>query len=650
MNNKTLIWLKNQKSLDKISNLNLDKSLFTFYIENEGNATLRNLHSEMRKSNSNKIISFSEDMSKFEILLKSNSVWTKLSYYNLIIRWMTIKNLSFGKKEWNTPPIFLSGKNKIDFNLDNDFIDFEISCEIINFYLQEDSLAKFNKEENGKLINFTDKFSFKLKDDIYFNNFIHNLKSKTVKNLKIKDFEIIEDDKLILKINNGIIYIKKSHLDIECTIFLTGHKNFELFYENKSYQTNLQSLINDIKIQVGSPKKLTKKQIFMSLLSFLAVVFLFYITFNFIFTAENSETTFKILSSSFTWTRPFIYLMISNFVISIFLSMIMTMIIQLFSGAKISFRSLFNVWLSMQLRQVAMFLTGNYFVATFLWGFYLTKTTKVKAVGFVGMVASIQMLRAVIMIPIGILFMLRGSFYYSEIYSSSTTYLETVILISLSWIGWVWVIIHNLSLSMLIILPPLHILWNRIQIQYFDKKITASALVNKLTGFEMQLRSLKASIPKMFKNHKRTLRIFLMIIVSIMIETFEFSYSLTMTEEYAINVQNVENFSQGSYYNIFAISGIRYMTSFIHQVPILNIVPGQGLFISDSALKDSTFMIVQSKHSSATETSLLEDIAEQSTLIIRLFNFYFKKIVALFVVILLVFRIMFKSFKNEGRS
>lgn len=178
--------------------------------------------------------------------------------------------------------------------------------------------------------------------------------------------------------------------------------------------------------------------------------------------------------------------------------------------------------------------------------------------------------------------------------------------------------------------------------------MSTSELVNKMTGFEMQIRSLRSSIPKMFKNYKRITRLTLVILISILIETLEFSYSLSMTEEYAIHINYYENFRQASYYNVFAISGVRYMVGFIHQVPILNIIPGQGLGISDLVLRDSTELIVQSKHEDIFDQTIINNISQQSTLIIKLFNFYFKKIIALIVVTIMIFNIFLRSIKNDN--
>lgn len=67
--------------------------------------------------------------------------------------------------------------------------------------------------------------------------------------------------------------------------------------------------------------------------------------------------------------------------------------------------------MGLQIRMVTIFLTGNAIVATIVWGLYVVKTTKASTIGFAGMVASINILRGIIMIPVGFLFMTRASFY-----------------------------------------------------------------------------------------------------------------------------------------------------------------------------------------------------------------------------------------------
>lgn len=111
--------------------------------------------------------------------------------------------------------------------------------------------------------------------------------------------------------------------------------------------------------------------------------------------------------------------MIFNFIVSLFLGLILSVVLQWFTpgAGKVNYKAALNMWMGLQIRTATVFITGNSIVATIVWGLFVVKTTKSSTIGFAGMVASINILRGIIMIPIGFLFMARASFYEFNILS-----------------------------------------------------------------------------------------------------------------------------------------------------------------------------------------------------------------------------------------
>lgn len=242
--------------------------------------------------------------------------------------------------------------------------------------------------------------------------------------------------------------------------------------------------------------------------------------------------------------------------------------------------------------------------------------------------------------------MLRGSFYYGTLLKYGGQSDQFITLLTLSWIGWIWNIIHNLSITLLLIMPPLHILYNKYIILRYSRVKNSNQLTEQMVNFEMNLIQLKTSFSSIFKNKERLYRITSILMIKIIIETFEFTFALHLVEDYAINVNGL-NMAASGYWNLFAISGVRYMSNFIHHVPIINLIPGQGVGITDLSLKISTQGIVSFSHrGELVEQNALNDIGEQSTLVMRMFNFYLKRFIALVISTVFISIAVVKKVKN----
>lgn len=646
---KSLIWVENDEIKKKVEELINEKLTSTFFVSEFKDTSFKMVRKILKKKDAQRIIKFSTDMSRFDIYYKYNSVWTKITFENLVQFWMNSKKLSAVSK-WNTPDQFKLGNEKIEINFPLNFSEISRANEILNFYMDAKEELDIFSNKTKDAFNSNEYFTFKFSKEDDFEKFVKNYKkSKDLDNAVI---EKNEENKFVLKTSKGKIYIEK--IGDEASVLLSFKNNYsaDLFYYTRGIRNNIKALINNETKVVGEKKKFDLKNILLISLSIIVILALLVVTFKFIYNPENSKTATEILFSNYTWNHPWIYLMIVNFIISLFLGLILSIVLQWFTpgSGKVNYKSALNMWVGIQIRMVTVFITGNAFLGTFIWGLYVVKTTKARTIGFAGMVASINILRGIIMIPIGFLFMTRATFYEANILNAIGKSSEFATFTTLSWIGWVWSIIHHMSLSLLIILPPLHILTNRIQEVYFDRKRTFEQVTDKMHVFEMQITSLKKSFGSMFKNKKRITRTTMMIVFAIVIETFEFTYSLRMVEDYGINVVKVDGLTKANYYNILALSSVRYSANFIHTVPIINLMPGQGLGITDFALNDTTTAIIADKHNDLfnTNVDVINKMSDETTLIIRFFNFFLKKLVGLIITICFLIKyFFFKKLKKD---
>lgn len=628
---KSVIWVENEYTREKVSELIKGDSLsFSFFVSKFDDCSFRKVRKVLRKEDGQRIIKISTDLSRFDIYYKYNSVWTKVTFENLVEHWMSVNNLAATNK-WNSPDSFKTGKEKVELDFPLNLINMPKSDQLFSFYLSSDKKIDIFDNKSITMPSNNEQFSFKIYNEENFEDFKNNF-IKT-EDLDFADINIIDQNKLILKTSKGKIFLEKMHDVIYVFFSFSDNNSADLFYYSRAIKNNIKAIINKETRTIGERKKLDLKNATLIILSIIIVIGLMVITFKFIYNPANSKTAADILLSSYTWKNPWIYLMVINFIISLFLGLILSVVLQWFTPGrgKVNYKNALKMWVGLQIRMVTVFLTGNAFIATFIWGLYVVKVTKVKTMGFAGMLASINILRGVIMIPIGFLFMTRSTFYEANILNSIGKSSEFITFTTLSWIGWIWGIIHHLSMSLLIILPPLHILVNRVQEAYYGKNKSFEQATDKMQVFEMQITSLKKSFGSMFRDKKRITRTTSMIVIAILIETFEFTYSLRMVEDYGIYVKGYDGLEKANYYNVFALSSIRYSVNFIHSVPIINLIPGQGLGITDFALNDTTSAIIANKHIELyySNNDLIEKMSDETTLIIRFFNFFLKRLVAL---------------------
>lgn len=637
---KTLIWTTKKENLEAYGIEDANNA--SIFLSDVKNTTFKELIKEYKKTETNRILKIKDDLS-FEIIFKRNSVWTTLKFEDLVSSLLISNDLKVLNNDIYVPNELKSGSRDSNINYPFDIKkDFDGFKEILKLTLDDYMFVNFEKKLNGKTFS-TNNQTFYLKDKVTYENFIRDILIKNLQGIQ-KISSSLEGDKLKIVTKFGEIYtFINNEEQIQILSFLkTDNKRMaELFNFSKGIIINIKNHIVQSTMTTNIPKKIKRKDIITWVLSLLVVSVLLYSTFNFIFSPHNLNTSIKILFSGYSWLHPWMYLMMINFFISLFIGPIIGILI--FKATKpkekIKWTNYANFFISGQIRLVTVFLTGNSILATILWAWYLTSTTKIRTVGLVGMIASISILRGILLLPIGSFFMIRGTIFNSMIFGELGMTDESIAILALSWIGWIWHIIHNLSISLLIVLPPLHILWNKITIFRYRNEKDTDLIINKMNIFEMNLITLKHSFKDIFKNKERFWRIILIIFLNIIVETFEFTFGLKIVEGYAINNNLIQE--AGHYWNILAISSVRYMSGFVYHVPIINLLPGQGTGITDLTLKLSTEGVIGHAHNwENLSNDQISDLGEQTTFLMRFFNFYLRRVIALVITTFIVGKIL----------
>lgn len=639
---KTLVWASEYKTIEafKLEENNQNASIF---ISDINNTKFKILSKEFKRTNSDRIIKINDNYS-FDLIFKRNSVWTTIKFNDLISYAIISNDYRVANNESWVPKELTKGKKTSNITYPFEITD-QVSdyIEFLKLIIDDNFFSKIKMRLENKMLN-TAYEKFKIKEEKYFDDFVNKITNGKLQGIEATNVSFCNEDLKISTKFGDIHILKNKNNEIQLTTFFLTNDNriAELFSFSKGILINIKNHINQNTFTTNAPKKIRKKDVLTWIISLLIVTFLLYATFNFIFTPHNLGISIKIIFSRYSWSHGWMYLMWMNFLFSIFMGPIIGILILKTTKPKnkINWKTILNFFISSQLRLVTVFLTGNSILATIVWAWYLSSTTKIRTVGLAGMVASMSILRGILLLPIGSFFMIRGSIFNATILSELGMQNELIAILSLSWIGWIWHIIHNLSISLLIVMPPLHILWNKMTLIRSRKETNISLTLDKMNTFEMNLISLKHSFKYIFKNKERLWRVVLIILFNILIETFEFTFGLKIVEGYAFNEGLISEVA--SYWNILAISSVRYMSGFIYHVPILNLLPGQGVGITDITLKLSTEGVIGHAHGWNGEFSneQINDLGEQTTFLMRFFNFYLRRIIALLISTIFITRIL----------
>lgn len=445
--------------------------------------------------------------------------------------------------------------------------------------------------------------------------------------------KIIEkNDRIIITNNYGEFVLSVNNEVIKITSIICSRSTEE---EISTYKrATATNIINNINRNTGYKKSDIPKQIIKSLIGIAIFALLFSMTFLLLFDSENISIFFRAFGNVNSWNAPWLYLIICTFIINLLMPIIVAVFVEklILKKEEFEFKRVLHYFVASALRNSATFLTGNIFVAMFAWTWYLSKSLKIRTASLVSAFSTAAIIRAMIISMFGVVFMTIGTIGFFTIFDSPVTSVNLAVVIS-SWIGFVWQIIHGSAIYFLIISPVVlrFFIVLSFRMKNFRKEYKISdvnELNNKFNSF------LKGRLSITWKeNRERIYTLTSLTVAAILIEGIETVFYFNYVEHLLCFTTNNQEYYY-AYWNIGSIISLRYMASQIHHVPIINILPGRGIFFSEFGLNTLYASVFEKHHANippGTFDLTSEDLAQITSFSTRFFNVYLRY--SIFIVI-----------------
>lgn len=570
-------------------------------------------------------IYFSRNNEEF-ILLKIKKQWIPYNKFVLNIAFINETKKTINLKNIKLPKIKSDNNSKNFFDRGVFKYSENVFEEKINFILKDNLLSLLDIYDNYA---FYEKWNNK---DIETEKFYELLSSdKKIEGIEKTSFSQLAENTHKLVLNKGEAYFIKEQDLYVLTITTGGSKAVNRHYCNSTSQ----NIYNNLNQEYTSKPKLNTKNAFLSIIGFLIIVALFYVTINHIFGLVEIKDSFKIIGDETTLSQPWIYLLFSNFIFTYFFSLILTILLDLiFNKSKTNVKRLSMWFVGGQVRTTAMFLTGNYFISTVFWAYYLNKKSQIRVSSLVGSIGSIGLIKAILLLITGIIFLTPGTIYLSDSYLTTS---ESSIVFLLGWGGMLYLVFHDAAMSLIVFLPILQILYVKIKLNLVLKKNNS---IDAIYSINNEVQFVKNSFNTIFKNKARLIRIFCLVFIMVFFEAIETSMIFQMVENYQqkyyINLSNLS--AEANYWNFMELAGARFISSYVHHFPGLGLLPGQGLGITDQIMKNINEVIIAKQHHLNLDEfnlsfSNIEIYSKQVTFINRFLNFYLNKTLSLIITI-----------------
>lgn len=475
-------------------------------------------------------------------------------------------------------------------------------------------------------------------------------------------FNTLDDGGMLIWTKHSKIKLIKNEDESLDVYYLSNSKdNVELHYYHNGIINNV---INHISLNKTTSRKISKKEIVISTIGMIIFILLTALTFTIILSPENTSAAVNIIFDKHTLTRPWIYLIWINFIITVFYSFIvMYMISFIYTGKKPDAKQMWTYFVAAQLKATTRFITGEAIIGTIVWGWYITKNNKIRVSSLVGSVATLSIIRAGFIFILTTPFMISGTIYASQIFndlnsvSGATSINQTNIVLYyvLSWGGFVWALIHNCLVAGIIFIYPIHFIYNIIYTQLSLRK-NPDRTISMMENREMSLLSMKRSYKTLFTKKDRIYRIMIMTILPVFLNAFEMMYIFKMTEDYMIHYEGLGAIigdDVPSYNNFMQLSGLRLMSKSVHDFPIMTIMPGNGIGFIEYFMSFSNEAVFLHEHNVAlidnpdtlnTMLAFSNDFAEQTAFITRFFGTYLRKTISLLISLWVVFKLLRRRF------
>lgn len=475
----------------------------------------------------------------------------------------------------------------------------------------------------GAYIYKVDKFELD-KDHNYDQIIKKLLKKESISGVDYKECLEISENKYHLKTKFGSFYIEKNNKTIIVISDIFSKQNesdMKIFGEG--IVNNIKNNMNNI----HAASKITPMKIIQLVLGLAVLFILALLTFNNIFDTENMKFIIDHIFSANSMKLPWIYLIILAFIFSFMMPLWIAFFIEkvVLKKKKLEMTRLWVYFFSSILRRLATFLTGNYFIAVFVWGWYINRKLNIKTSTLIGTISSVSIIRGVLYAFIGTIFMTIGTMTYFLEYNTDTTKSIIVVFI-ISWLGFLWEIIHNFWMFFLILSPTVQALFSSLMLRI--KFLIGRANTNYIeSNYHNMVMLNRFKFTMDWKTEKpRIYRTLMFIVVPLFLEGIETVLYFNLVDSLLlIEVGNYNKFKL--YWDFISISGLRLAANNIHNFPIINILPGKGMGFSEFGLNTLYEAIFAKQHSSEDLSTLWNgktpaDLSQMTSFVTRFFNQY----------------------------
>ncbi len=625
--------------LSKVKEMHLNNYVV---VESE-NPTIEKEFMKLNRRHARKV--FIINNKKMSLNIKDKNVWRPINNLDMEFSYL----MKIGKKieveDNKMLPLKLREFNSVlegaklergEIIYDDSYWDSSVFKDKINWFLSfEFYIDYINLSTSG----FFTKYLYKeiiLKEKNEFNSLMNRMKNgQEVQGIDYVSFNEIKEGLISIITVNGEILIRQKGNLLQVYInskFITSES--DSFYYSNSIANNIESNINIIL----NKSKFNKRDIINTVIGLLVLLVLLILTFEILYKGIDFTSFFQLIFSKESFNKPWIYYIIFSFVLSFFYPLLIAIFIEKFvlKNKSISYKRLNIYFMASIFRRVASFLTGNYIISTFIWGWYINRKLSIRTSQLIGGISSVSIWRSIFFITIGSFFMVLGTISYFTIYDGIAGG-NTLIVMLASWTGFIWEATHKLLLYLLATSAVfLSFVTNQInKFKYFNKGIPTYHLEKSYYSIKnIQFNSVNLGNWEVEK--QRFFRAFLFVIIPLVIEGFETLAYFNLID--SLTLSNSLEFKP--YWNVFSITSIRFMATNIHFFPIINLLPGKGLFFSEYGLDKFYILIFMNQHSS--ELGLwnngvsYNDLSIMTTFITRFFNVYLPVLVSAIVTLIIV--------------
>lgn len=461
-----------------------------------------------------------------------------------------------------------------------------------NIYKKESFIFVFEKI---KILERSKNLS-RLKKQIFDNYGFYNLSNRQFIKINLNYFE-----KFLQKVNNNFFDGKDNNVKIKLIkkteddqkeyynfihnygrfLIVKFKKDNSFFFEVNFYSQKAidvlrsDSILKGIIVKYSNPpsrKKMSKRNLFFIFLSFLILAVTLWFTFGVLY-QDSYNNIFKILGSGVT-TASF-YILIFNFFVSLFFSMILMTIFNYIENKKFNFKNVLLWFFAAQIRFFVLGLTGNHILSIFFYSLYINKVIRISKPRIGGIIGAGFIFRGIVHFFSGSIFMLIGFIYlFTYDLNSFDMQLYFYVVMSLSLGGLFLATGFSILSGLVIVNEKFHNFYSIFYLKFkmLNKK---NDYFNIFNSFEEKSYELKISSKKWLKNKKLLMRISLVIFCFFLFEAIETiaAYDITVNyvnkefipshwEEWVNKYPVLENFSQQDLYldiqyNFIEFAGLR---------------------------------------------------------------------------------------------